>query len=157
MFLQFSKMNKLKFFFLKFIGKALKKLLWMLGLAGFGVFTSCTEFPDDPVAMYGIPYPDNYINFKGKVMSEDSLLPISNIKIKAAIRYYDTVYAFTDNSGSFSMHQFALEDDTVKLIFSDIDSTLNGSFYSKSENIVVSFRDVNNLEHKATILLERKP
>lgn len=151
-------MNKFKRSILRFRATSLKFFISLLGLAGFGFFVSCIKVDDPPVAVYGVPYFDNNINFRGNVISEETHDPIPGIKIKFTTGYHDTVYVNTDALGNYSFWEYATEGQDVKLILSDIDSTDNGGdFETKSIDIVVSFRDINNSEHKANVMLKLKP
>ena len=149
-------MKQIKQFMLRCRARGLKYTLWALGFAGFGVMMSCHKMPD-PIAMYGAPYPDNSINFHGKASSQDSLKPIPNLKVKLYVDGFDTVYGSTNAQGDYSLYQYAYENQNVKLIFSDVDDTLNGRFVTNTTATTVSFRDVNNSEHQANVTLERKP
>jgi putative lipoprotein (rSAM/lipoprotein system) len=149
-------MNKIKTSILRFRATALKFTLWILGVAGFGLLMSCTKY-GAPVAEYGVPYPDNTINFHGKVLSEDSLKPIPNINVKVFSEYEDTVIDVTNTAGNYSAYKYAYENQNVKLVFTDKDGDQNGKFFAKTVDVEVNFRDVNNLEHETDILLQRKP
>ena len=133
----------------------LKYLLKLMGLAGFSMLLSCTKY-GSPVVEYGI-IADDYVDFLGTVVSEDSLKPVSNINVKLAFQLYDTLTAFTDQQGKYSIHHYAYNGETGTLIFTDTDSSQNGFFYKKNKTFEVSFRDMNNLEHITDVQLERKP
>ena len=133
----------------------LKYLLKLMGLAGFSMLLSCTKY-GSPVVEYGI-IADDYVDFLGTVVSEDSLKPVSNINVKLAFQPYDTLTAFTDQQGKYSIHHYAYNGETGTLIFTDTDSSQNGFFYKKNKTFEVSFRDMNNLEHETDVQLERKP
>ena len=107
--------------------------------------------------MYGVPTPDNIINFHGKVMSADSLKPIPGINVKVYSEYHDTVRSATNNTGDYSVDKYAVENQKVMLVFTDTDSAQNGKFFNKTVEVDVSFRDVNNMEHLTDITLQRKP
>lgn len=117
---------------------------------------SCTKY-GSPVAEYGVPFPEDKMNFYGIVMSQDSLKPIPNILVKAYADGYDTVTTTTNQSGKYSLYKYAYENQKVKLVFTDTDSIQNGNFFNKNIEVEVSFRDVNNQEHEANIYLQRKP
>jgi len=133
----------------------LKYLLKLMGLAGFSMLLSCTKY-GSPVVEYGI-IADDYVDFLGTVVSEDSLKPVNNINVKLTFQPYDTLTAFTDQQGKYSIHHYAYNGETGTLIFTDTDSSLNGFFYKKNKTFEVSFRDMNNLEHITDVQLERKP
>ncbi len=141
---------------LRFRSATLKKTLWVMGLAGFGFLMSCNKY-GEPIAEYGVPYSVNTVDFHGSVLSADSLKPIPNIKVKLYSDVDDTVYTATNAQGIYSAHKYTFENQKVKMIFYDVDSTLNGSFLSKNIEVDVSFRDINNMDHLADVSLQRKP
>lgn len=149
-------MNKIKTSILRFRASALKFMLWLLGLAGFGLLMSCAKY-GAPMAEYGVPYSDNSIKFHGEVTSQDSLQPIPNINVKVYSEYEDTIQGSSNSSGQYSAYKYAYENQKVKLKFTDADGALNGEFLSKTIEVDVSFRDVDNLEHEANVQLQRKP
>lgn len=149
-------MNTIKTFVLRFRANSLKYILRLLGLSGFGLLMSCTKY-GAPVAEYGVPWPDNGINFHGKVISHDSLIPIPNIQVKVFSEYEDTATTSTNASGNYSAYKYSYENQVVKLKFADKDGLQNGEFFDKTIEVDVSFRDVNNLEHQADVQLQRKP
>ena len=147
--------QKIRISFFRFRALYLKYLLRLMGLAGFSMLLSCTKY-GSPVVEYGI-LTDDYVDFHGTVVSEDSLKPVSNINVKLAFQLYDTLTAFTDQQGKYSIHHYAYNGETGTLIFTDTDSSQNGFFYKKNKTFEVSFRDMNNLEHETDVQLERKP
>jgi putative lipoprotein (rSAM/lipoprotein system) len=149
-------MNTIKTFVLRFRANSLKYMLRLLGLSGFGLLMSCTKY-GAPVAEYGVPWPDNGINFHGSVVSQDSLKPIPNIQVKVFCEWEDTVYDHTNAAGTYSAIKYAYENQKVKLKFTDNDGPQNGKFFDKAIEVDVSFRDVNNLEHQTDVQLQRKP
>jgi putative lipoprotein (rSAM/lipoprotein system) len=142
--------------FLRFRAKALKYVLGLLGMGGFGLLMSCAKY-GAPIAEYGVPYNDNFINFHGNVLSEDSLKPVPNIRIKIYSDYGDTLRSATNGIGDYSLHKQSYENQKVTLVFTDEDSTQNGRFFPKTVDVDVSFRDMNNLEHETDVTLQRKP
>mgnify|MGYP001160691095 CR=1 FL=1 len=148
-------MKKHRIFLLKTNALFLKNLIRFLGLIGFGVLFSCNKINNNPIAMYGVISPD--INFRGKIISEETQNPIPGISVKLTSGYYDTVYAVTDQAGNYSAWKFATENENVKMILTDADSTLNGEFENKTLTVVVSFRDYNNKEHEENVALHPKP
>ncbi|HNW90959.1 MAG TPA: radical SAM-associated putative lipoprotein [Bacteroidales bacterium] len=142
-----NKRLKVKAFYLKY-------LLRLMGLAGFGMLVSCTKY-GAPIAEYGV-LADN-VNFHGTVLSEDSLKPIKNIQVKLAFQASDTLTAQTDPQGNYSIPHYVNEGQSGALIFTDRDSTLNGSFYAKSATFVISASDISTMEHETDVLLERNP
>ena len=78
-------------------------------------------------ACYGTPQdiePD--VNLEGKVVSRATGLPIPGIKVTLdRINLTDT----TNQNGEFSI--FTRFDNSYKLIFEDVDSTLNGAYQSR--------------------------
>ena len=149
-------MKKFNTFFLRFRASTLKFTLWLLGIAGFGLLMSCSKY-GAPMAEYGVPYPDNALDFHGKVVSADSSLPVPGIQIKVYSDYEDTITASTNVAGDYSALKPAYENQKVMLVFSDKDGAQNGKFFDKTVEVDVSFRDVNNLEHQADVQLQRKP
>jgi len=133
----------------------LKYLLKFMGLAGFSMLLSCTKY-GAPVAEYGV-IADYNLNFHGTVLSEDSLKPIKNINIKLTFVPNDTLTAQSDLQGNYSMHKYTHETQNGTLIFKDTDGAQNGSFYQKNITFEVSPADINTLEHKLDVNLERKP
>ena len=144
---------KLKIFFIKTRVFYLKYFLRILGLAGFGIMFSCKY--GAPIAEYGVIAVD--VNFHGTVLSEDSLKPIKNINVKLTLQPEDTVTIQTDSQGNYSIPHYVNEGQTGTLIFTDTDSTQNGSFYTKSATFVASVNDINNMNHETDVQLERKP
>jgi putative lipoprotein (rSAM/lipoprotein system) len=149
-------MNTIKTFLLRFRATWLKVVLQLLGLSGFGLLMSCTKY-GAPVAEYGVPWPDQGINFHGSVVSQDSLKPIPNIQLKVFSEWEDTVYGHTNAAGTYTAIKYAYENQKVKLQFADKDGAQNGKFFDKAIEVEVNFRDVNNLEHQADVQLQRKP
>ncbi len=132
----------------------LKYLLRLMGMAGFGMLASCTKY-GAPIAEYGV-LADN-VNFHGTVLSQDSLKPIKNIQVKLAFQASDTLTAQTDQQGNYGIPHYVNEGQSGTLIFTDKDSTQNGSFYSKSATFVISVSDINNMDHQTDVQLEREP
>jgi putative lipoprotein (rSAM/lipoprotein system) len=145
--------HKLKIFLIKTRAFYLKYFLRILGLAGFGIMISCKY--GSPIAEYGVIADD--VNFHGTVLSEDSLKPIKNINVKLTLQPDDTLTTHTDSQGNYSIPHYVNEGQTGTLIFTDTDSIQNGSFYTKSATFVTNLNDINNMEHKADVNLDRKP
>ena len=149
-------MKKINTFVLRFRAASLKIMLQILGLSGFVLLMSCTKYSSHSTK-HDVPYTDNTINFFGKVLAEDSLNPIPGIAIKIYSEYEDTVYGYSNMAGIYSAYKYAWENQKVKLAFSDKDGAQNGKFIDKTIDVDVSFRDINNLEHEASVTLQRKP
>ncbi|MEI6123901.1 MAG: radical SAM-associated putative lipoprotein [Bacteroidota bacterium] len=149
-------MKSFKTAVLRFRSATLKYTLLIMGLSGFSMLISCAKY-GAPMAEYGTPYNENKMNFHGNVLSEDSLKPIPNIKIKIYADWLDTVYTTTNAQGNYSVLKDVYQNQLVKMVLQDADSTQNGSFLSKTVELDITFRDVNNLEHLADITLQRKP
>ena len=135
---------------------ALKFLLGLLGMGGFGLLMSCTKY-GAPIAEYGAPYNENMINFHGIVKSSDSLKPISNIKIKVYSGYPDTVSTTTNTAGNYSIDKFSYLNQNLKIAFEDKDGLTNGRFLDTTIDVNVDIMDLNNLEHETDVTLQRKP
>lgn len=144
-----------KVIFLKTRAFYLKYLLKFMGLAGFSMLLSCTKY-GAPVAEYGV-IADTYLNFHGTVLSEDSLKPINNIRVKLSVIPNDTLTSYSNAQGLYSVCKSVHETQQCTLIFTDTDGTQNGSFYQKNITFEVSNADINSLEHITTINLVRKP
>ena len=149
-------MAKIKISTLRFRSATLKFILWFLGMAGFSFLISCAKY-GAPVAEYGVPYPDNNINFHGKVLSSDSLKPIPGIDVKIYSEWEDTVRDNTNTTGDYTVNKPSYENQKVMLVFTDKDSTQHGKFFNKTVEVDVNFRDANNQEHQTDITLDRKP
>jgi putative lipoprotein (rSAM/lipoprotein system) len=149
-------MFKIKIFTLHLKIEALKFTMWILGMAGFSFLMSCTKY-GAPVAEYGVWFSYYNVNFHGRVVSQDSLKPIPNIDVKIYSEFGDTIFNKTDASGNYSASRLSYENQDISIAFSDKDSVWNGQFLSKNEDVTISFRDINNLEHQADVQLQRKP
>lgn len=139
---------------LRFKACYLKYLLRLMGMAGFSMLVSSCKY-GSPIAEYGV-IADN-VSFHGTVLSQDSLKPIKNINVKLTVQPDDTLTAQTDQQGNYSIPHYVNEGQTGTLIFTDKDSTLNGSFYMKSATFVISVSDISHMEHETDVQLEREP
>jgi len=137
-------MKKNKILFLKARASFLKNLIRLLSLTGFSFLVSCEKNPG-PIAMYGIITSE--FKFKGMVTDQVTHNPIPGINIKITPNNNDTTIVLTNLSGSYSAYRFdTYEDQNVKMIFTDTDSTVNGKYASKTVDVVLNFRDINNSE-----------
>lgn len=148
-------MKKNKIRLLKVRSLLLQNFIRLLSLVSFGFLVSCEKFPD-PVAMYGILTPE--VEFKGQITDRITQNPIPGISIKITSGNLDTTFAATNEAGIYGVFRYdSYENQDVKLIFTDTDSTLNGKYASKTVDVVVTFRDVNNSEHKENVELTPIP
>ena len=149
-------MNKKKLYLLKIRSFLLKKHLWLLGMIGLGFLSSCTKFQTpEPYAMYGVLYPE--FKYKGLVTDQENHTMIPGIRVSITSGNNDTTSSVTDQTGNYILNRYdSYESQNVDLIFSDVDSTLNGEYKTKTVEVVLSFRDINNLEHIANVELEPK-
>ncbi len=78
-------------------------------------------------ACYGTPqdFGDDYL-IEGQVKSKTTDLPIKGIKVSVADNLQ---YQMTDTEGRFSFYTDM--KDNIKVMFQDIDSTLNGQYLAK--------------------------
>ncbi|MCD7851202.1 MAG: radical SAM-associated putative lipoprotein [Parabacteroides sp.] len=128
--------------------KLLKTANWILAciLAMLG-FTGChDEEMDDLVAMYGTPHANFMIN--GKVVNKENM-PISDIEIKCLVEHhgnskswFDTIPAVSTNSaGTFTCQFEEIPTSRLRIIATDIDGALNGSYEKDSTDIAISNSD----------------
>lgn len=119
----------------------------ILALLGFG--TSCSGTVGGMPVEYGSPSANYKIN--GNITSAVTDQPINNIKVVMKIQSYetDTSYfyypvdsTFSDENGAYSLATTDYPDNpkTFRFIFSDIDSTENGSF--QDLDTIVSFDEI---------------
>lgn len=150
-------MNIFRLLYFRFKSFCYKKTLYFIGLLGAGLFVSCSRF-NEPVAMYGVIVPDDgHLNFHGQVLSSDSLKPIPGIKVTLSNEFYDTIHSQTSQSGAYSLMQYAFNEQKFTLKFKDTDSIHHGWFFSKTVDVIINFRDVNNSERQTDVTLDRKP
>jgi len=149
-------MNNIKILVLKYRLMLLKRCLKFLSIAGFGFLASCTkDNSDNPIAMYGIIAGE--FEYRGLVADQVTHQPVQGITVKIAAGANDTTFASSNSTGNyFAYRNDVYENQQVRLIFVDNDSTLNGEYKSKTVDVVISFRDINNKEHIANIDLEPK-
>ncbi|MBN2892694.1 MAG: radical SAM-associated putative lipoprotein [Bacteroidales bacterium] len=118
-----------------FLGKINKSLLAFIGILGFtaGCF---------PKMEYGSPSADFIL--KGDVKSANTEQPIKNIQV---VMNYDTTQ--TDENGNFtlSFKDFPQEHD-VTVYFNDVDSSLNGDYQNKEQDVHFSGDDFKDGDGK---------
>ena len=121
----------------------LKNMNWLLGglLALLG-FTTC----DGGADMYGTPYAN--FTIKGKVVNEGST-PIPDIEIKCLTEHhgdgrswFDTIpAASTSSAGTFTCQFEEFPTGKIRIIATEVDGALNGSYKKDSTDITVSGND----------------
>jgi len=149
-------MNKKRSYILKIRSFLLKKFLWLTGIIGLVFWGSCSKFDGgNPQAMYGVLFPE--IKFRGSVTDQENQNPVHGISVKLTEGIRDTASAVTDSLGNYFIFTYgSYENQTFKLIFTDVDSTNNGEYLTKTIDVSLSFRDMNNKEHIANVKLEPK-
>lgn len=144
-----------KILFLKARASFLKNLIRLLSLAGFSFLVSCEKNPG-PIAMYGIITSD--FEFRGTVTDQATHNPIPGINIKITPNNNDTTIVVTNQSGGYNAFRYdTFEGQNIKMIFTDADSTLNGKYATKTVDVVLNFRDINNSELKEDVELTPIP
>jgi len=147
-------MKNRKFHFLKIRAAFIKNCLRILSIAGFGFLVSCVK-QDDPMAMYGVISSD--FEFRGVVSDAVDQHPIPGIQVKITSGAYDTTFSATNQSGTYYAYRYdTYENQNLKLIFTDIDSAQNGAYETKTVDVVLNFRDMNNSERKENVKLTPK-
>ncbi len=113
---------------IKRYNKVISILLSVLGFGSVLTFTGCDEEEVSPVE-YGTPFATFIV--KGKVNSEQTSSPVSNIRV---IMGYDST--LTDESGNYELSNTDFPtDQTFELSFKDIDGETNGSLQSLDTTI----------------------
>lgn len=116
----------MKIFFNIFLRFRVKSLLWLLSIAG--IIPACDHF--NPAAKYGVPHADYKIS--GKITSETTNSPISNILVKITDSQQTLDSLYTDSDGNYISNILAFPEDkhwTIKV--SDIDGSIGGEFQDK--------------------------
>jgi len=147
-------MNNNRFRILKIRAAFIRNCLRILSIVGFGFLVSCVKH-NDPMAMYGIISSD--FEFRGVVTDEIDQHTIPGIQVKLTSGPYDTTFSATNQSGAYYAYRYdTYENQNVKLIFTDIDSIQNGAYETKTVDVVLNFRDMNNSERKVDVKLTPK-
>jgi len=147
-------MNNNRLRILKIRAVFIRNCLRILSIIGFGFLVSCVKH-NDPMAMYGIISSD--FEFSGVVTDEIDQHPIPGIQVKLTTGPYDTTFSATNLSGTYYAYRYdTYENQNVKLIFTDIDSVQNGAYETKTVDVVLNFRDMNNSERKENVKLTPK-
>lgn len=147
-------MKNRKFHILKIRAAFIKNCLRILSIAGFGFLVSCVKH-DEPMAMYGVISSD--FEFRGVVSDALDQHPIPGIQVKITSGPYDTTFSATNQAGTYYAYRYGTyENQNLKLIFTDIDSAQNGAYETKTVDVVLNFRDMNNSERKENIKLTPK-
>ena len=140
----------------KFILK-LKNLIFRNFLKILGLSSICFVFE----ACYGTPKSDMKppkLDFKGKVVSADSLKVIPNIVV--ILTELDNknkqVPGITDISGNYSITADYINNSKYKLTFEDVDSIQNGSFRTLDTLLNVTSEDINISTKTTDAKMKRK-
>ena len=137
--------------------RLLSQILTLTGLCGVLVlFEACYGTPQnfEPVGE------SQNMNFKGQVLSADSLKPVPGARVILTGTDYpndSTIYTYTNASGGYELSIPYSKSYEYTLSAFDVDDTLNGNFLKTDTLTKVSSRDEVTGEHKSNILLKRKP
>lgn len=114
--------------------KWIKRIIGGLSLTtAVFVFQACYGTPQD--------FGNDYL-IEGQVKSKTSDLPIQGIKVSVA---GNLQYELTDNDGRFRF--YTEMHDEIKVMFQDIDSTLNGQYQNK-DTVLTSIQQTGFLDIK---------
>jgi len=110
----------------------IKKIIGGVSLtSALFVFQACYGTPQD----FGLDF-----LVEGQVKSKNAGLPINGIKVSVA---ENQQYVLTDENGRFSFYTQKL--DSVKILFEDVDSTVNKP-YSNKDTVLTNIADKVFLE-----------
>ncbi|MCF8296971.1 MAG: hypothetical protein K9J13_05430 [Saprospiraceae bacterium] len=117
--------------FLKFKSNFYKNLLKI-----FGIGAVCFIFE----ACYGVPRDDfkTTMNFRGTVMSEDSLQTIPELEVKLTIDSLDEYTTQTSKIGNYELIDMPRYGSEYKITITDNDSNLNGGYFETLDTVLTN-------------------
>ena len=118
---------------MKYKSLVLSLFRWVLSILGLASFTSCGDVRVE--VMYGQPSMD--FSVSGKVKDVKGC-PIKGIEVTPASEYYVYIPSkiTTDENGAFLVAGSAWPEETIDLVFTDVDGEENGGEFKTKEQQV---------------------